>query len=158
MLNKTEYFMTESKQTENLSAEEMMSLQSGIAAFEAKQFVRAYQLLYPLAEDGLAEAQYRLAIMSQNGLGMVVNPTEAERWMRAAAEQDFAFAQHGLGFMYMQGECVPQDDAKAVHWFQKAAEQGLAGAQTTLAMLYEEGRGVEKDAEKAKYWYQQAGF
>jgi hypothetical protein len=150
--------MTNTKQPEDLSAEELMSLQSGIAAFETKQFVRAYQLLHPLAEVGLAEAQYRLAVMSQNGLGMVVNQTEAEHWMRAAAAQDFAFAQHGLGFMYMQGECVTQDDTQAVYWFQKAAEQGLAGAQTTLAMFYEEGRGVEKDLEKAKYWYQQAGF
>ncbi|MEN8215414.1 MAG: tetratricopeptide repeat protein [Pseudomonadota bacterium] len=141
----------------NLSAEDRMTLRSGIAAFESKQFARAHQLLYPLAEaDNSPEAQYRLAIMAQNGLGMVVNQKEAERWMRAAAEQGFDLAQHGLGFMYMQGECVEPDDIQALHWFRLAAEQGLAGAQATLGSLYEEGRGVEKDLEEAKRWYAKA--
>jgi TPR repeat protein len=148
----------ETSNVETESAENIMALQSGISAFETKQFVRAYQLLYPLAEEGNVEAQYRLAIMAQNGLGMVVNEKEAERWMRAAAETGFDLAQHGLGFMYMQGECVKKDAAQAVHWFRLAAEQGLAGAQTTLGNMYEEGHGVEKDIEEAKRWYAKAGF
>ena len=50
-----------------------MKLSSGIAAFEAKQFAQALRLLSPLAETGSADAQYRLAIMYQNGLGLVRN-------------------------------------------------------------------------------------
>jgi TPR repeat protein len=150
--------MPERTSTENMVAEDLMALRSGIAAFETKQFVRAYQLLLPLAEAGHPDAQYRLAIMAQNGLGMVVNQKEAVRWMRSAAEQGFDLAQHGLGFMYMQGECVEQDDAQAAHWFRLSAEQGLSGAQITLAELYKEGRGVEKDLEEAKRWYAKAGF
>lgn len=150
--------MTEKEGIDNLSAEDIMALQSGIAAFETKQFVRAYQLLSPLATAGNPEAQYRLAIMAQNGLGQVVNQEGALRWMQAAAEQDFDLAQHGLGFMYMEGDCVKQDDAQALHWFRLAAEQGLAGAQAALGRMYEEGRGVEKDLEEAKRWYAKAGF
>ena len=63
-----------------------MAMSSGIAAFEAKQFTRAVRLLSPLAEEGEAEAQYRMAIMLQNGLGMVENPLLAFRYMRSAAE------------------------------------------------------------------------
>ena len=150
--------MTEASNTEKMAAEKIMALQSGISAFETKQFVRAHQLLFPLAEEGDVEAQYRLAIMAQNGLGMVVNAKDAERWMRAAAETGFDLAQHGLGFMYMQGECVEKDAAQAVKWFSLAAEQGLAGAQTTLGSMYEQGEGVEKDLEEAKRWYAKAGF
>lgn len=139
------------------AAEEIMAFRSGIAAFESKQFVRAYELLLPLAHAGHPDAQYRLAIMYQNGLGMVANPIEAARWMRAAAEQGLGLAQHGLGFMYLQGECVAQDDAQAVQWFRLAADQGLTGAQVTLASLYEAGRGVAKDIEEAKRWYAKAG-
>lgn len=135
-----------------------MELSSGIAAFEAKQFSRSVGLLGPLAEAGEPEAQYRVAIMAQNGLGMVENPMQAYKHMRAAAEAGLGVAQHGLGFMYMEGECVEKDAAKAVVWFTKAAEQGLAGSQTTLAMLYEEGRGVDKDPELARHWYHRAGF
>ncbi|MGB5297381.1 MAG: sel1 repeat family protein, partial [Thiogranum sp.] len=47
-----------------------IELASGMAAFEAKHFSRAAQLLSPFAEDGNAEAQHRLAIMYQNGLGL----------------------------------------------------------------------------------------
>ena len=45
-----------------------MELSSGIAAFTAKEFGRAMQLLSPLAEAGEPEAQFRVAIMHQNGL------------------------------------------------------------------------------------------
>ncbi|MGD8935920.1 MAG: sel1 repeat family protein, partial [Thiogranum sp.] len=43
---------------------------SGMAAFEARHFSRAAQLLSPFANEGNAEAQHRLAIMYQNGLGV----------------------------------------------------------------------------------------
>ena len=102
-----------------------MNLASGIAAFEAKEFAKAFQFLSPLAETGNAQAQYRLAIMYQNGLGHVRNDMMAFKWMRSAAEQGDALAQHGLGFMYMQGECVPKNEKLAAEWFRRAAEQGL---------------------------------
>ena len=64
---------------------------SAMAAFEAKHFGRACQLLGPFAEQGNADAQHRLAIMYQNGLGVAVNPELAVKWMRAAAEQGHAW-------------------------------------------------------------------
>ncbi|NKN33961.1 tetratricopeptide repeat protein [Marichromatium bheemlicum] len=135
-----------------------MDLASGIAAFEARQFTRATSLLAPLAEDGNAEAQYRMAIMAQNGLGMVANSALAYRYMHAAATAGLGLAQHGLGFMYLQGECAEQDHSQAAHWFGKAAEQGLIGSMTTLAMLYEQGLGVEQDQAEATRLYRLAGF
>ena len=72
---------------------------SGMAAFEAKHFSRAAQLLSPFAENGNPEAQHRLAIMYQNGLGLAQHDGLALRWMKAAAENGYAVAQHGLGFM-----------------------------------------------------------
>ena len=121
--------------TEDISNREM-ELGSGIAAFETRQFARATGLLSPLADAGEPEAQYRMAIMAQNGLGMTANPELAFRYMTAAAEAGISLAQHGLGFMYMEGECAPKDPAQAAHWFRLAADQGLAGSQTTLAMMY----------------------
>jgi len=131
---------------------------SGVAAFEAKNFSQAMTFLSPLAEAGDPDAQHRVAIMCQNGLGMVRNETRALKMMRAAAEQGFALAQHGLGFMYLEGDCVDQDSAKAVQWFRRAADQGLAGSMITLAKMYEDGNGVEKDPEMVKQLYKQAGF
>jgi len=107
-----------------------MALQSGISAFEAKDFTLALRLLSPLADEGNSEAQYRLAMMFHNGLGRVGH----------------AFAQHGLGVMYLYGECTEKDESKAAEWFRRAAEQGLPGAQMTLGMLYENGQGVQRKA------------
>lgn len=135
-----------------------MQLASGIAAFEGKHFAMAMQNLSPLAEAGIAEAQYRVAIMQQNGLIGSENQQEAANWMRKAAEQGHAMAQHGLGFMYMEGEGLEKEIAKAIEWLEKAAEQGLAGSLTTLGMIYQEGNGVEKDEEKAKAYYKAAGI
>ncbi len=135
-----------------------MDLKSGISAFEAKYFGDASKLLSPLANAGHPEAQYRMAIMAQNGLGMVENQLLAYKYMKSAAEQELAVAQHGLGFMYMQGECVEQNYPKAIEWFKQAAEQGLQGSQATLGMMYQEGRGVAADPEEAKKWYAMAGF
>ena len=144
--------------TELLNDNDKLNLSSGIAAFEAKNFSQSLALLGPLAERGIVDAQYRLAIMYQNGLGVVRNELLAMKWMIAAANQDFSLAQHGLGFMYLEGDCVPKNGKKAVVWFEKAAEQGLAGSQSTLAMMYETGNGVEQDMEQAKKWYRLAGF
>ena len=90
---------------------------SAMAAFETKQFSRAMQLFMPFAEDGDADAQHRIAIMLQNGLGVVKNCENAVRWMKAAAEQGHPLAQHGVGFMYLEGECVDKDPVEAAKWF-----------------------------------------
>ena len=93
-----------------------MDLSSGIAAFTAKEFGRAMQLLSPLAEQGEPEAQFRVAIMHQNGLGVVANPERALVHMRAAASAGHALAQHGLGFMYLHGEGIERDPVEAAKW------------------------------------------
>lgn len=131
---------------------------SGMSAFESKHFSTAIRLLSPFADQGHPEAQHRLAIMFQNGLGMARNDKLAEKWMRKSADQGFAIAQHGLGFMYLQGEGIEKNGEEAAKWFILAADQGLAGSLTTLAMMYEQGDGVEQDKEKAKALYKQAGF
>jgi TPR repeat protein len=83
---------------------------SGMAAFEAKEFAHAWPLLKPFAEAGDAQAQHRVAIMCQNGLGMAPNPLMAYKWMRAAAEQGYPMAEHGLGFMCLYGECTEKNE------------------------------------------------
>ena len=142
----------------NKPEDTVLQLASGVAAFEAKHFSRAMQLLSGLAENDTAEAQYRLAIMYQNGLGLVRNEQLAYKWMQRAAAQEYGLALHGLGFMYMGGDCVEQDDAQAVHWFEAGVTQGLEGAMVALAQMLEQGRGIERDPVRAQALYAKAGF
>src|SRR6056297_2522123 len=83
----------------------------------------------PLAEQGDAKAQYNLAHMYYEGLGVTQDYAEAARWSRLAAEHGHADAQYDLGFMYHNGFGVTQDYEEAVRWYRLAAEQGIADAQ-----------------------------
>ena len=135
-----------------------VDLASGIAAFEAKEFRRSMQLLQPLAERGEPEAQYRIAVQYQAGLGVVQNDLQAYAWMRRAAEQDLDLALHGLGIMYLYGECVDRNPGEAARWLQKAADRGLPGSMAALANMYDQGVGVPRDPERAKELYRAAGL
>ena len=72
---------------------DIIDFNSAMAAFESKNFARAAQSLGPFAEKGNPDAQHRLAIMYQTGLGVAVNELMAVKWMKAAADQGHAVAQ-----------------------------------------------------------------
>ena len=104
------------------------------------------------AEQGDAEAQYKLGVAYANGEGVAQNDEEAVQWTRMAAEQGFAQAQHNLGAAYRYGLGVAQDYEEAVQWFLAAAEQGNASAQNNVGVMYADGRGVRQDYEEAYAW------
>ena len=135
-----------------------MELESGIAAFETKNFAHAIKLLSPIADEGNVEALYRMAIMLQNGLGCIASTEKAFAYMGDAAGKGYPLAQHAYCFMFFEGECTEKDIDKSIQWFTRAAEQGLMGSATTLAMIYEEGKLVPQDLEKSQYWYKKAGI
>jgi TPR repeat protein len=85
-----------------------------------------------LAQEGDAEAQYKLGKMYYDGEGVTKNYQKAVEWLRKAAGQGLDKAQNSLGYMYANGYGVTKDYQKAVEWYRKAAEQGLDKAQTNL--------------------------
>ncbi len=110
----------------------------------------------PLAEQGNAEAQYKLGVAYDNGEGVRQNDKEAVLWYRRAADQGFAKAQNSLGLAYFKGRGVPQNYAEAVKWYRKAVEQGNALAQNSLGVAYYYGRGVPQNYEEAVKWVRKA--
>ena len=62
-------------------------LEDGMDAAKRGDFKTAYQLWLPLAEQGVAEAQYNLGVMYRNGLGVLQDYKEALRLFRLSAEQ-----------------------------------------------------------------------
>ena len=97
----------------------------------------------PLAEQGNANAQYKLGTMYDYG-GLRNNKT-AVKWYTLAAEQGNTDAQNNLGGMYKKGKGVPQNYKTAVKWYRLAAEQGNANAQYNLGSIYARGEGVIQD-------------
>ena len=112
------------------------------------------------AEQGHAEAQYKLSLMYIRGEGVLRDDQESMRWLRRAAEGGHAEAQYDLGNKYQtrgQFETLHEElDREAVKWFRLAAEQGHAGAQESLGYMYAEGSDVLKNEKEAVSWYLKA--
>jgi TPR repeat protein len=102
-------------------------------AVRSGDFSRAAAALRKLAEQGNAEAQYRLAGLYRLGHGVPQDDASAFRWMKAAAEQNHAAAQFNLARMYLAGHGASADAAAAKAWMQKAAAQRHEEAAKALA-------------------------
>ena len=87
------------------------------------------------AQKGSADAQYKLAGMYQQGLGMKVNMKLALKWMEKSALQGHALAQLSLGRLYANGIDVPRDTHQARYWLDLAAAQGVQDAITLLSEI-----------------------
>ena len=124
----------------------------GLTAAQNGDFAAAFKEWKPLAEQGLAKAQFNLGVMYEYGDGVPQDYKEAVRLYRLAAEQGFARAQFNLGVMYEYGHAVPQDYTKAVRLYRLAAEQGFADAQYNLGTFYGNGTGVVQDFVYAHMW------
>ena len=108
------------------------------------------------ANEGHADAQYRLGEIYANGKGISTNYINALKWYKSAADKEHAIAQYKLGIMSEKGLGVAKDDTEAARWYQLAAAQGYAPAQYNLGYMYENGLGVAQNDAEAAQWYQLA--
>ena len=131
------------------------SFQRGLEAYERGDFEAALREWRPLAEQGLAEAQYRLGEMYGNDEGVECDDDDAEyeRWVRKAAEQGLPEAQITIGNHIIWTD---DDHTEALSWYRKAAEQGNMEGQYVLGMKYSTSDGVDQDLEEATKWFKRA--
>lgn len=104
-----------------------------------------------LAERGDAEAQLRLGLLYEEGVGVEPDPAAARRWYAAAAEQGDQRAQWRLARLLRS-----EDPVAAAQWYRAAAQQGSAEAAFNLAVMTENGQGVALDLEAAAELYERA--
>ncbi|MEJ2691773.1 MAG: tetratricopeptide repeat protein [Candidatus Thiodiazotropha sp.] len=124
--------------------------------FGVSGYAGALRLYRQAADADFAPAQNNLAMMYEEGLGVVSDLTVAIQWYRRAAELGEANAQHHLGKMLLAGRGLEQDIDEGIQLIEQAAKQGHATACADLARLYRRGEYLKKDIEKARYWRQQA--
>ena len=103
-------------------------LEDAGAAYKRGDYATVLQLVRPLAEQGLAHAQFILGSMYDDGKGVPENDGEAARWYLTAADQGNATAQYMLGSMYDEGRGVRQDLILSHMWFSLAASKGARQA------------------------------
>ena len=80
--------------------------------------------LQTAAEQGNPEAQYRLAVHYELGLGVANDPRQSLVWYRKAADKRLVNAQIRLGYLLATGAGVGQALAEARTWWSVAADTG----------------------------------
>ena len=97
------------------------SIQEAEFAYDRGDYTQAARLFRPLAEQGIASAQFNLGMMYAKGQGVPQDYQAALKWYRRAAEQGNASAQNNLGLMYERGRGARQDFILAHMWSNIAA-------------------------------------
>ena len=96
----------------------------GVSAFRNGDYGYSVSLLKPLAQAGDPFAQFALAVMYDDGLGLPQNFVRALHWYRKAAHSGLVDSQYMVARFYGRGRGVKQDPATAFFWFNIAAAGG----------------------------------
>ena len=111
--------------------------QKAADAYERGDYATVLREIKPLAEQGIASAQFNLGLMYFNGQGVPQDYKIAAKWYTLAAEQGHADAQSNLGVMYGIGRGVIQDNVYAHMWLNIAASSGNEDASHNRGILAE---------------------
>jgi hypothetical protein len=137
-----------------------------------EDFVKAFELLGPLAEENHAEAQFLLGSLYINGQGVEKDDTKGLSWIMKAARQGYdqarlrAFsiylelarrgdvsAMYNLGYMFLNGWGGEQNTDAGIGWLERAARNGHVHSAKILSGIYAEGKfGITPDENKASFW------
>lgn len=82
-----------------------------------------YARLAAMNED--PGSMYDLAMLYQNGAGMVHDLEKSKYWLEKAARYGYAPAMDALGMFYLQGRGVQRNVRLALDWFKKGANAGI---------------------------------
>jgi hypothetical protein len=139
------------------------NLKAGLAAYHAKDGVRAVELLKPLAEKGNAKAQYCLGQVYWEGNNLFPGAKKDKNigwsWIKKAADSGHADAEYFVGCAYEFGLDQPEDVEAAVIWIRKAAIHGCVPAMGVMGNACWGGdalNGIKRDPKAAMVWFRKA--
>jgi uncharacterized protein len=91
------------------------------------------------AQQGVPEAQYVVGLCYENGLGVEMDKSAAEKWFLKSAQEGFAAAQYELSLLLQEKN---EDElAEAINWLRKSALQGFLLAQDLYSLYCDGGIG-----------------
>ena len=127
-------------------------LETGIRALQEGDYTAALYEFQTLADAGVANAEFMVGVMYENGYGVAADLTLSAKWYRRAAERGLASAQYNLSVFHQLARGVELDLSEAVRLSRLAAEKGHAAAQTNLGVFYMVGEGIGRDLVEAWKW------
>lgn len=135
----------------------------GIAAYEQKEYGKAYPLLEKAAGSGDAAASAYLGMMLRDGSGVARNTRKACASFLTAAKGGYSGAYLPVSLCYSTGKGLEKDGREAFKWAKKAAseekqmdEKDRRDLAVLLADSYLSGEGTGVDYAEAVSWYEKA--
>ena len=117
------------------------------------------ELLRKAAEQGDADAQYRLAVWYEQSENAELEAEECIRSIRPFVERAYYCPERDIDYTVgpkeSEGYIVPNLE-QAFYWFHRAAEQEHADAQYQLGKFYCHGVGVPQNHNRAFLWWGKA--
>lgn len=123
---------------------------------EGSLFPEASMQLQRDAEQGNADAQFRLGGYYQQQHRSRENQQLAFKWMLAAARQGHVQAQVNVARYYKTGTGTEKSLPEALKWFSMASDQNHPAGHFGLGRMYYRGHGVDQDYARAFQLYELA--
>ena len=114
------------------------------------------QILIKAAEQGNADAQYKLGLSYEHGERLEQNYVKAAHWYILSSNRGNANAQYNLANMYEHGLGVSRNVYEAADLYKAAAEQGHSNAQTQYGLCLKNGVGTDREPAEAVKWFVKA--
>jgi len=109
-----------------------------------------FRFQHKLAENGSTQAQYKLAMMYEAGIGVDKDIDQARHWYSQAAEAGNKSATDRMTFLTVKQQGYQKE--KHEPWFQgikQDASENKPEAMIILGQMYRNGIAVNKDLEKS---------
>lgn len=119
-----------------------------------KNWYQAFEWFQLAANQGAAEAQYKLGEYYEHGVNDWTDLKAAFEWYTKAADQGYVAAIYNLGNFYEKGIATRKNKKKAFELYHRAATAGNGEAQYSLGLCYLTGEGTEYDPCTAQEWFQ----
>lgn len=125
-------------------------------AYNAKDFVTAYELYTQLSDNGDADAQTSLAFMHQNAQGCEIDEQKSLELYTKAIKLKQPYAFFNLAILYASGlGGVEHNQLKAYELFMEAATREVPPAMYEVALMLERGLGCNQNYSEAAFWYEE---
>lgn len=100
---------------------------------ETNEFEKAYEILYPFAQAGNADAEELIGVMYAMGLGVERDDFRAFEWYLRSSLKGHPGAQSGIGWYYEVGRGVTEVDlVRAYLWYGLSAIGGDPDAAISI--------------------------
>ena len=128
-------------------------IREGGRAYKEGDYLRAFHIWDPLAQQGNVNALFNVAQLYRKGLGVSKNMIRAEEYYLKAAQGGHVLSARNLGVLYSRSDFPNYHLEEAVRWYAKAAIDGDAVSQFRLGSIFYKGKIVQKNRVKAYSWF-----